>query len=111
MRPDYIIHTPAEIVRIRRAAKMAAEARERICSLVRSGMTTWDLDELAGEVIRSTGGTPTFLGYRGFPGNICISINDEVVHGLVRRQNWREGQVLRERTNDLLHQHRWEGHL
>ena len=82
MRPDYIIHTPAEIVRIRRAAKMAAEARERICSLVRSGMTTWDLDELAGEVIRSMGGVPTFLNYRGYPGNICISLNDEVVHGI-----------------------------
>ena len=88
MRPDYIIHTPAEIVRIRRAAKMAAEARERICSLVRSGMTTWDLDELAGEVIRSMGGVPTFLNYRGYPGNICISLNDEVVHGIRSRDRF-----------------------
>ena len=61
MREDYILHTPAEIEKIRRAARMAAEAREHICRMVRSGMTTWDLDELAGEVIRSMGGVPTFL--------------------------------------------------
>ena len=75
MREDFVLHTPGEIEKIRRAAGMAAEAREQICSLVRSGMTTWDLDELAGEVIRAKGGIPTFLNYRGYPGNICISIN------------------------------------
>ncbi|MBO4647371.1 MAG: type I methionyl aminopeptidase [Lentisphaeria bacterium] len=88
MRPDFIIHTPEEIVRIKHAAAKAAQVRERICSLVRSGMTTWDLDELAGEVIRASGGVPTFLGYRGFPGNICISINDEVVHGIRSRERF-----------------------
>ncbi len=88
MKPDFVIHTPAEIDRIRKAAKMAAEARERICKLVRSGMTTADLDELGGEVIRSMGGVPAFLNYRGYPGNICISLNDEVVHGIGRRDRF-----------------------
>ncbi|MBO7147548.1 MAG: type I methionyl aminopeptidase [Lentisphaeria bacterium] len=88
MRTDYVIHTPAEIEKIRVAARKAAEARERICALVRSGMTTWDLDELAGEVIRSLGGVPTFLNYRGYPGNICISLNDEVVHGIRSRERF-----------------------
>ncbi|OQA83864.1 MAG: Methionine aminopeptidase 1 [Lentisphaerae bacterium ADurb.Bin242] len=67
---------------------MAAEARERICKLIRSGMTTADLDELGGEVIRSMGGVPSFLNYRGYPGNICISLNDEVVHGIGRRDRF-----------------------
>lgn len=88
MKPDFVIHTPAEIDRIRKAAQMAAEARERICKLVRSGMTTADLDELGGEVIRSMGGVPSFLNYRGYPGNICISLNDEVVHGIGRRDRF-----------------------
>lgn len=88
MREDFVLHTPGEIEKIRRAAKMAAEAREQICSLVRSGMTTWDLDELAGEVIRAKGGVPAFLNYRGYPGNICISINDEVVHGIRSRNRY-----------------------
>lgn len=82
MKLDYVVHTPAEIAVIRIAAHKAAEARDRICRLVRSGMTTQDLDDLAGEVIRSLGGEPTFLNYRGYPGNICISLNDEVVHGI-----------------------------
>ena len=88
MRPEYVIHTPEEIRRIRNAANKAAHAREQICRMVRSGMTTWDLDELAGQLIRSMGGIPTFLNYRGFPGNICVSINDEVVHGIRSRKRF-----------------------
>ena len=78
MRPEYVVHTAQEIIKIRRAAHMTALARDRICSLVHSGMTTKDLDNIAGEVIRSMGGEPAFLNYRGYPGNICISVNDEV---------------------------------
>ncbi len=83
-RRDYIIHTPGEIERIRIAAHAAGVARDQIASMVRAGMTTKELDLLAGDVIRSLGGTPTFLGYHGYPGNICISVNDEVVHGIGR---------------------------
>ena len=56
MRPEYVVHTAQEIIKIRRAAHMTALARDRICSLVHSGMTTKDLDNIAGEVIRSMGG-------------------------------------------------------
>lgn len=83
-RPEFIIHTPDEIGRIRQAAKAAAVARDRICMMIRPGMSTKELDEIAGSIIRSLGGEPTFLGYRGYPANICISVNDEVVHGIAR---------------------------
>ena len=82
MGKDYIIHTPEEIARIRVAAAMTAKARDRIAEFVRPGMSTKELDIIAGEVIRSMGGKCAFLGYHGFPGNICISVNDEVVHGI-----------------------------
>ena len=88
MRPEYVVHTPKEIEKIRKAAHMTAVARDRICSLVHSGMTTKDLDNIAGEVIRSMGGEPVFLNYRGYPGNICISVNDEVVHGIGRHDRF-----------------------
>ncbi len=78
----YIIHTPAEIERIRVAAHLTAVAREQIADSIRPGMTTQELDMIAGAVIRSLGGKPAFLGYAGFPSNICISVNDVVVHGI-----------------------------
>lgn len=82
MSRDYIIHTPEEIARIRVAAAMAGKARDRIAEFLRPGMSTKELDLIAGEVITSMGGKCAFLGYHGYPGNICISVNDEVVHGI-----------------------------
>ncbi len=83
-RKDYIIHTPEEIVRIRRAAALTAGVRDELARLTRPGMSTLELDELAGSLIAQTGGRSAFLGYHGFPGNICISVNDVVVHGIGR---------------------------
>ena len=78
------VHTPEEIIRIRHAAEVTASARDRIAGEVRPGMTTFDLDQIAGEIIRSTGGKSAFLGYCGYPGNICISVNEVVIHGIGR---------------------------
>jgi methionyl aminopeptidase len=77
-----IIHTDKEIIGIRKAAQAAAIVREQLKLLIRPGMSTKDVDILAGNLIESTGGHSAFLGYRGFPGQICISLNDEVVHGI-----------------------------
>ena len=82
MSRDQVIHTPEEIARIRLAAAVTAQVRDEIAAQARPGMTTFDLDQLAGELIRATGGKSAFFGYRGYPGNICISVNDEVVHGI-----------------------------
>ena len=82
MSRDFVIHTPEEIIRIREAARRAAIAREKIAEYVRPGVSTKELDMVAGEIIASLGGKCAFLNYRGYPGNICISVNDEVVHGI-----------------------------
>ena len=79
---DYIIHTPEEIEAIRIAAAATAKVREEVATVARAGMTTKELDDLAGLFIRETGGVSAFLGYHGFPGQICISVNEEVVHGI-----------------------------
>ena len=73
---------------MRKAGKVVAEVLDRIREVVRPGVSTGDLDELAEEHIRSAGGTPAFKGYRPtasfspFPGTLCTSINEEVVHGI-----------------------------
>ena len=82
MSKNRVIHTQDEIVRIRRAGQLTALVRDQIAAAIQPGMTTWDLDQLAGEYIRATGGRSAFLGYCGFPGNICISVNEEVIHGI-----------------------------
>ena len=61
---------------------------------VHPGVTTGELDRLAEEFIRASGGIPTFKGYRGFPGSICASPNDMVVHGIPGRVRLREGDIL-----------------
>lgn len=76
------IHTPAEIAGIRVAAAKAAWVRDQLVQELRPGMSTLDIDALGAELIKATGGTPAFHGYRGFPGRICVSVNDEVVHGI-----------------------------
>lgn len=77
-----VIHTPEEIEGIRHAAAVTAGVLHRVCAMARPGMTTKELDELAGAEIVATGGVSAFHGYHGFPGQVCISVNDEVVHGI-----------------------------
>ncbi len=83
-REEFIVHTPREIEGIRRAAAAAAYVREKVAELVRPGMSTRQVDEMADSLIQAQGGKPAFLGYHGYPGFICISVNDEVVHGIGR---------------------------
>ncbi len=93
-RRESIIHTPDEIKRIRVAAHAAAIARERIAAQAEPGMTTRQLDDIAGAIIHELGGIPTFLNYAGFPRNICISVNDVVVHGIANDYVMKEGDVV-----------------
>ena len=86
-RRNYVIHTPDEIVGIRKAATQTATVLDKLCRSVRPGMTSMQLDDLARDLIAEVGGISAFLNSPGppsappFPGHICISINDEVVHG------------------------------
>ncbi len=84
MKRNYVIHSKEEIPKIRYAAQLTAGVRDQIKLLARPGMSTYELDQIAGSLIRETGGVSAFLGYHGFPGNVCISVNDEVVHGIGR---------------------------
>lgn len=77
-----IIYTPGQINGVRAAAQAAADVLTKLCEAVRPGMSTKELDDLAGFFIQAAGGTSGSYGYYGYPGQICISLNDEVVHGI-----------------------------
>lgn len=79
------IYKADELAGIRKAAGSAATILKKLLDSLRPGLSTWELNELAFELIKETGGTSAFHGYRGFPGQICISVNDEVVHGIGRK--------------------------
>ena len=77
--------TPDQILRMRKAGLVVGQTLQLMAQTVRPGMTTKQLDELAEEHIRGCGATPSFLGYHGFTGSLCTSVNDEVVHGIPGR--------------------------
>jgi len=80
---DRIQYKTVEQVRMmRRAGLLVADALDAVRAALRPGVTTADLDAVAEDVIRSAGGTPSFLGYHGYPATLCVSVNDEIVHGI-----------------------------
>jgi methionyl aminopeptidase len=83
-----------EIERMARAGSVVAETHALVGRAVRPGVTTRELDELAEEFIRSQGGVPTFLGYKGFPASLCLSPNDMVVHGIPGPYRLEDGDIL-----------------
>ncbi|BAY25838.1 methionine aminopeptidase [Calothrix sp. NIES-2100] len=90
------IKSPREIDIMRESAKIVATVLKEISELVQPGMTTADLDAHAEKRIREMGATPSFKGYHGFPGSICSSINNEVVHGIPSQKKViRTGDVLK----------------
>lgn len=74
--------TPGELDAMQAAGEVVARALQEIKAQAAVGMSTLDLDTIAEEVIRDAGATPAFLGYHGFPGSICASVNDVIVHGI-----------------------------
>lgn len=83
-----------EIERLRRSNQIVAEAREMLRGMVRPGVTTLELDEGADEFFRKRGACSAFKGYRGFPKNICTSVNEEIVHGIPGGRKLKEGDVV-----------------
>ncbi len=84
----------AEVRRIAAAGAILAGCLDQLAGAVVAGITTIDLDGMAEEYIRGRGGVPTFLGYRGFPGSICASPNDMVVHGIPGSYVVADGDIL-----------------
>ncbi|MEP7017137.1 MAG: type I methionyl aminopeptidase [Actinomycetota bacterium] len=76
------VKTPDQIRKMRLAGMVVGETLELIRDLARVGATTGELDKAAEDLIRSKGATPSFLGYHGYPGSLCVSVNEEVVHGI-----------------------------
>jgi methionyl aminopeptidase len=89
-----IFKSPEEIERMRRAGRAVAVTIDRLLEAIRPGMTTADLDQVAEQSIRSEGALPSFKGYRGFPGSICTSVNEQVVHGIPGSTRLKEQDVL-----------------
>ena len=88
------LKTQSELAAMRRAGAVAGRALREVAKAVRVGITTEALDVLAEKYIRANGGIPTFVGYRGYPATICVSINEEVVHGIPGPRKIKAGDVI-----------------
>ncbi len=88
------IFTPAEIESLRESGKILRECLQHAAVLVKPGVTTGEIDRQAERFIVGNGGKPAFKGYNGFPASLCISINDEVVHGIPGARVIEDGDVV-----------------
>ncbi|MDA0889624.1 MAG: type I methionyl aminopeptidase [Bacteroidetes bacterium] len=86
--------TEEEIDLIRESSLLVAKTLAEIAGLIKPGITTQALDEIAEEFIRDNGGMPAFKGYNGFPNTLCVSPNDQVVHGIPNGRALKDGDIL-----------------
>ena len=89
------IRTTQEIELLREAGRIVAKTHEYLKQFIKPGITTKELDKLAEKFILSCGATPSFKGLYGFPGSICISLNDMVIHGIPDNTVLKEGDVIK----------------
>lgn len=88
------LKSPREIEAMRRAGRITAQARALAGSMVAPGVTTLEIDKAVRRFIESQGAKPSFLGYSGFPGSACISVNEEVIHGIPGPRVLKEGDIV-----------------
>lgn len=88
------LKTEAEVEVAARNAQLLAQVLVEVAREVRPGVTTEELDRLAETRIRSAGARPAFKGYRGYPATLCVSVNDEIVHGIPSERRLREGDIV-----------------
>jgi methionyl aminopeptidase len=90
-----VLKSDRELDRMREAGRILAEVKDRLRSLVRSGISTQEIDQDVEAFILSQGAQSAFKGYRGFPATVCTSINEEVVHGIPSpKRKLREGDII-----------------
>lgn len=90
-----IIKSDEEIALMREAGRITIKVLNKITASVKAGMRTDELDAIAEkETMRYAGATPSFKGYRGYPANICVSVNDEIVHGIPGKKILKEGDIV-----------------
>ena len=83
-----------EIELMRRAGKITAAARALAGEMVTPGVTTQEIDKAVFRFIKSQGATPSFLHYHGYPASVCVSVNDEIIHGIPGKRVLREGDIV-----------------
>ena len=89
------IKSEREIELMREAGKILAKTHNELEKALKPGMTTWDIDHLGEEIIRSYGCIPSFKNYCGYPASICVSVNNEVVHGIPSKKRViQEGDIV-----------------
>jgi methionyl aminopeptidase len=92
-----VIKSPSEIATMREAGRINALALQAVREMIRPGAITAELDEIAEQIIRQHGGTPAFKNYPGpypFPATLCVSINEELVHGMPGKRKLQEGDIV-----------------
>lgn len=89
-----IIKSPREIELMRQAGRITAAARTVAREMVAPGVTTAQIDREVRHFIEKSGAIPTFLGYGGFPASVCLSVNDEVIHGIPGHRRLKEGDIV-----------------
>lgn len=88
------IKSASEIEHMRQAGRITAGARSIARQAVADGVSTKQIDKYVREFIEKSGATPTFLGYGGFPASTCISVNDEVIHGIPGKRKIQNGDIV-----------------
>ena len=88
------LKSPKEIELMRRAGKITAAARALAGEMVKPGVTTQEINDEVERFIRKEGAIPSFLNYSGYPGSICISVNDEVIHGIPGKRVLQDGDIV-----------------
>ena len=83
-----------EIELMRRAGKITAAARALARDMVKPGVTTQQIDKAVYHFIKSQGATPSFLNYNGYPASVCVSVNDEIIHGIPGKRMLKEGDIV-----------------
>ena len=88
------IKSPREIEIMRKAGKILSKVHLELAKYLKAGLSTLDIDKKGEEIIRSFGCIPSFKDYNGYPASVCVSINDEVVHGLPNDRPLQEGDIV-----------------
>ena len=86
--------TKGELAKMRESGRIVGEVLAEMARMIRPGVTPAELDVFAEEHIRKRGATPSFKGYHGFPKSLCVSVNEEVVHGIPGKRPLREGDLV-----------------
>ena len=85
---------PEEIELMRISARLVSQSLAEIAKILKPGITTLQIDQLVGEIIKSYDATPSFLGFHGYPFNSCTSVNDVVVHGFPNKTELKDGDII-----------------